>query len=120
MPFSTNTFSKSNGVHNRAVATLVTTSATAAANTFNFGFVPRVVKVINLTDSIMNEWFEGMAAASSVKTVLNGTRSLETSDGLTVYATNAAAAAAAKQLGDVVVPAAVLVASKSLRIIAED
>lgn len=120
MPFSTNTFSKSNGVTQRAVATLVTSAASATDQTLNFGFVPRKVTVINLTDRITHEWYEGMAAASALMTIANGTRSLEVADALTVYATNVAAQAASKQLGDVVLDATVLVASKSFRVVAED
>ena len=41
----------------------------AAATTFTLGFAPRKVRFVNLTDRIQDEWFEGMASASSLHTV---------------------------------------------------
>jgi phosphatidylserine synthase len=83
MALSTNTQSASQ-IRNHAVGQVVTDSATAAAATFTVGFTPRVVRFHNLTDRISDEWFEGMAAASSLHTVAAGTRTLETSNGITV------------------------------------
>lgn len=83
MPLSTDT-QTAHQVRNHAVGTAVTSSATAAANTFTVGFTPRVVRFHNLTDRISDEWYEGMAAASSLHTVAAGTRTLETSNGITV------------------------------------
>lgn len=52
---------------------------------FECGFTPKYVRVANITDSIDVEWFEGMAADTCRKTVLNGTRSLETTNkGITI------------------------------------
>ena len=57
----------------------------AAAFKITTGFKPRYVRVINLTDDgIEMEWFEGMAAASQLHTVANGTRTLTTTLGITV------------------------------------
>ncbi len=117
MPFSTNTATHSAGQVNETVRTLVSTAATAEDTTFGNGFVPRYVCIVNLTDRITHEWYEGMTADSALRTVAAGTRTLETSDTIKVYATNAAAQAAGKQLGDVVIDATVLVASKSFRLI---
>lgn len=117
MPFSTNTATHSAGQVNETVRTLVSTAATAEDTTFGNGFVPRYVCIENLTDRIKHEWYEGMAADSALKTIAAGTRTLETSGTLTVYTTSASAQAAGKQLGDVVIKAAVLVASKSFRLI---
>jgi hypothetical protein len=50
------------------------------------GFVPRVVRFRNVTDRISDEWYEGMAAASSIHTVAAGTVTLETTNGITVNA----------------------------------
>lgn len=61
-------------------------TGTVAAFPVTLGFKPRVVRVYNLTDSTMIEWFEGMADASAVKTLLNGTRALITSNGITMAA----------------------------------
>ena len=54
------------------------------------GFLPRYVVWENVTDRIKGEWFEGMAANSCIKTIADGTRSLEVTGvngGLTVSAT---------------------------------
>ena len=55
-----------------------------AAASYRVGFKPRYVRVDNVTDRIMLEWYEGMTSAHAVKTVAAGTRTLETSGGVTV------------------------------------
>ncbi len=40
------------------------------------GFTPKYICWENITDRIKNEWYEGMAAESSINTVANGTRTL--------------------------------------------
>lgn len=45
------------------------------------GFKPRYVRWENATDRICVEWFEGMAANTSIKTAAAGTRTLETTNG---------------------------------------
>lgn len=87
MALSTNTQTNSNGVANRAVGKIVTDAAAAAIATLNLGFVPRKFLFVNLTDRITDEWFEGMAAASSLHTVAAGTVTLETVNGITIDAT---------------------------------
>lgn len=42
------------------------------------GFVPRYVKLMNVTDCISYEWFEGMASTNTIKQVANGTSTLDT------------------------------------------
>lgn len=84
MAITTNTKSQTMGVANHAVGQVVTDSGTAAAATFTVGFIPRVVRFHNLTDRISDEWYEGMAAASSLHTVAAGTRTLEATNGITV------------------------------------
>lgn len=59
-------------------------AASPAAADYNVGFVPRYVRVDNVTDRILLEWYEGMTSAHAVKTLAAGTRSLETSGGVTV------------------------------------
>ena len=86
MALTTNTVSQTGGIANHAVGRAVTDSAAAAATTFDVGFVPRVVRFHNLTDRISDEWYEGMAAASSLHSVAAGTRTLETTNGITVNA----------------------------------
>jgi hypothetical protein len=84
MAFSTNTQTNSTGVANYAVGKIVTDSATAAAATLTLGFTPRYFKFVNLTDRITDEWFEGMASASSLHEVAAGTKTLETTNGIAV------------------------------------
>jgi len=72
-------------VRNLAVGRYLT-DATAAAIVVTTGFKPRVVRVYNVTSRDMMEWFEGMAAASAIKTVAAGARTLITSNGITVSA----------------------------------
>jgi len=51
----------------------------------NCGFVPKYIKVENVTDRISVEWHAGMAADTCVKTAAAGTKTLETTNqGLTV------------------------------------
>lgn len=84
MPFTSSTQTNSNGVANYAVGKIVTSSATAAAATITLGFTPRYVKFVNLTDRITDEWYEGMASASSLHQVAAGTLTLETTNGIAV------------------------------------
>lgn len=84
MPFTSSTATNTNGVTNTAVGKIVTSSATAAAATITLPFTPRYVKFVNLTDRIIDEWFEGMASASSLHTVAAGTVTLEATNGIAV------------------------------------
>lgn len=99
MALTTNTQS-ANQVRNQAVGQIVTDAGAAAAVTITCGFNPRVVRFHNLTDRISDEWFEGMAAASSLHTIAAGTRTLEVTNGITVgsngFTVNAATLLASK------------------------
>ena len=78
---ATPTQTQAGGIVNFASGLAKTDSGAASVSTFTPGFNPRYIRWVNVTDSIMHEWYEGMSAtAQSVKTVLNGTRSLETTD----------------------------------------
>lgn len=81
---TTNAQTNSMGIVNVAIARVVVDNGTATAQTFTLGFAPRIVRFHNLTDSISDEWFEGMASASSLHTVANGTRTLEVTNGIAV------------------------------------
>ena len=108
MGIATSTANASNGVLNRTIQAF-TTDATAAADTvFNFGFKPRLIQFVNLTDRITEEWFEGMAAGNVLHTVAAGTRTLDTGSLVVVNSD-----------GTVTVKAAAMVASKSFVIVAE-
>ncbi len=61
--------------------------AGTTAFSHNLGFVPRYILMHNETDSISFEWYEGLASASSTRTIANGTRDLITSAGITVSGT---------------------------------
>lgn len=84
MAITTNTQSNAMGVVNIAIGQVVTDGGAAAAATFTLGFQPRHVTFHNLTDRISDEWVEGMSAANSLHTVAAGTRTLETTNGITV------------------------------------
>lgn len=84
MALTTNIRTQANGIINHAVGRVITDSGAAANTTFTCGFIPRAVRFHNLTDSISDEWFEGMAAYSSLHTVAAGTRTLEVTNGISV------------------------------------
>lgn len=58
-------------------------TGTVAARAFTVGFTPRYIKVVNETDRIQEEWFEGMADAEGLLQIANGTKTLITSNGIT-------------------------------------
>ncbi len=64
-----------------ATATFV---GTGAAIAIDLDFTPRFVYVVNRDDLAKMEWARGMADASAIKTVTDGTISEVTSDGITV------------------------------------
>lgn len=100
MTMTTNSQTTAGGVFNHAVGKVVTNADAAAAGTFTVGFTPRIVRFHNMTDRISDEWYEGMDAASSLHSVANGTRTLETTNGITVsgntFAVTATTLAASK------------------------
>ena len=49
--------------------------------TITIGFIPKYIVWSNDTDSIMNEWREGMAQDSAINTLAAGTRSLSVTGG---------------------------------------
>lgn len=57
---------------------------TAADFTITLGFDPRYFVIENLTDRVKCEWFDGMNQGDYIKTIANGTRTLETGDGVIV------------------------------------
>ena len=103
--------SNSESIVNLAVLRITTDAAAAVATTFQVGFLPRVVRLINVTDSIMDEWFDGMAADTAVHTLAAGTRSLLGSGGITVGATAGG--------GFVTLAAALIIASKTFNMVVE-
>jgi hypothetical protein len=55
-------------------------AGTPAAATLTLGYTPYYVMWLNATDRIQYEWYEGMAAGTTLKTVAAGTRTLDTAD----------------------------------------
>ena len=108
MGIATSSINAGNGVLNRTVEAFTTDATAAADTTFNFGFKPRLVQVINLTDRITDEWFEGMAATNVLHTVAAGTRTIDTNSLIVVNADNT-----------VTLKAAVMVANKSFVMVVE-
>lgn len=108
MGIATSQVNNAAGIVNRSIKYFTTNGDAAADTTLNFGFKPRLVQFINLTDRITDEWYEGMAAGYALHTVAAGTRTLVTTGGITVNAD-----------GTVTIPAALMVASKSFAMVAE-
>ena len=63
-------------------------AASPAAAVAELGFKPRYVRIENVTDRIALEWFEGMTSGHALKTVAAGTRTAETSGGVSVAGAN--------------------------------
>ena len=105
--FTTNTQSVAAGILNHATGVTVTGAGAATPTAFSCGFIPRIVRWTNVTDSIKHEWIDGMTNPGATKQVLNGTSSLETTNGITV------GTAAAGTAGTFTVAAAIIIASKS-------
>lgn len=88
MTATTNTQTNSNGVAYVATGKIIQDATAAAALTLTLGFVPRYFKLVNLTDRITDEWFEGMASASSLHAVAAGTQTLEATNGIAISGTS--------------------------------
>lgn len=55
----------------------LTSDAGAAADTYvNFGFKPRYIKLVNITDLATDEFFDGMPSGNSLHEITAGTKSL--------------------------------------------
>lgn len=71
------------------------TNASAAAQarlaagvlTITVGFRPKHVKITNVTDRVVHEWYQGMNQGDYLKQIANGTKTLETDDKLVVAVT---------------------------------
>lgn len=70
-------------VRNHAIGRFLDTG-TVAATEITVGFKPRYVRVQNVTSRDSMEWFEGMTNGHGLKTVAAGTRTLVTSNGISV------------------------------------
>lgn len=63
-----------------------TVTGTGAALNVELGFSPKYVKVVNVTDPTVFEWFEGMADASAIKTTDAVAMTAISTNGITPYA----------------------------------
>ena len=74
------------GVENTRLATIshLDDAGSPAAASYKLGFKPRYVVVDNVTDRTVLQWYEGMNSGHAAKTIAAGTRTLETSGGVTV------------------------------------
>jgi len=98
------------GVSNTAITNLV---GDGTALNVNLGFNPRYVSIINVTDQITYEWYMGMAATQTLKTVAAGTRTLDTTSAIVPRGT--ISGGSPRGFG---CPAAVNLAGKSLMVMA--
>jgi len=75
----TGTVRNDNGAMSFASGSFMDTG-TILATAIKLGFVPRYVRLENVTDRDGWEWFEGAAQGTTLKTVAAGTRTLDTAD----------------------------------------
>jgi len=74
--FATRGLGQEGGVANFASG-FYTGTGDAGVIPIRVGFIPRYVKLVNLTDRISYEWFEGMTNTNVIKTVAAGTITLD-------------------------------------------
>ena len=82
------------------MATGTFADSAGSTDTVALGFVPRLIVVENETDRIKWTWRTGMTSGYAIQDAAAGTRTLETSGGITILATGKGfsyAATAAKQ-----------------------
>jgi hypothetical protein len=108
MGIATQNVTNSQGVTNATILAFTTDAVAAADTVFNFGFKPRMVRFVNLTDRLQSEVWEGIPATNTLDTIATGVTALGTSSSIVVNAD-----------GTVTVKAALMVASKSFVVIAE-
>ena len=101
-------------VSNHAQGSYLDDAGTPAAATITVGFTPRYFAWHSTTGRISYEWFTGMAAGTSLKTVANGTRTLDTTDAAITVNT------AATTLGTVTIAAAAILQNEQIRWVANE
>lgn len=74
------------GTYTAATDVSTTANSTMAAGviTITLGFVPTHFKITNVTDRIVQEWYQGMNSGDYLEQIANGTKSLETDDKVVV------------------------------------
>ena len=73
---ATGGIANADAVHNMVIA--------AGVMTITLGFIPKYFKIINVTDRLTQEWFEGMNTGDFPETASNGDKTLETDDKVTI------------------------------------
>lgn len=96
--------SQDGGVSNLAMGYFTADGTDTVVTT---GFLPRYIEVLNLTDRISHEWYRGMDATNTLKTVAAGTRTLDTTSAIV------AKGASDEQRG-FTIPAAVAIGTKKM------
>ena len=105
MGIATQNVTQAGGVANECIMAFTTDAVAAADTVFSFGFKPRMVRFVNITDRLTSEVVEGMPATNTVDTAATGARTLGTSSSIVINAD-----------GTVTVKAALMVASKAFYI----
>src|SRR3990167_5935540 len=74
------------GTYTAATVTSTTANAAIASGvmTLTLGFVPRYFKIVNVTDRLTQQWFEGMNQGDFIETVAAGDQTLETDDKISI------------------------------------
>jgi len=81
----TSTQTHDGGPVKRAIGRYYDTDTAAAFNIY-CGFQPRYVRVVNLTDRVSMEWFQGMTSATGVRKEAGGTFTVVAALGITPLA----------------------------------
>lgn len=68
----------------RATGKFVDDAGSPAAYSVTVGFAPKYVRYLNLTTRVEFEWYDGMAATYTLKSVAAGTRTADTGTGISV------------------------------------
>mgnify|MGYP003395193154 CR=1 FL=1 len=76
----TATLKNKGSVLNYVQGTHLDDAGSPAAKTISIGFLPTKVRWVNSTDRVEYEWVTGNANGTTLKSVANGTRTLDTAD----------------------------------------
>lgn len=97
----------SEGIVNIASGKITTDASAAVALVLNLGFVPRYFQLLNITDVVRDEWYDGMAANTAIHQV-GSTGVVTSTTGLTNNGD-----------GTITIAAALMIASKTFHFLAE-
>lgn len=75
--------SQPGGISNNTMGDIMTDATAAAALTIQLGYAPRRVKLVNLTDRTVDEWFAGMTEDSIYQSIIGITAKLDADAGVT-------------------------------------